>query len=315
MELNNYYCLTHPHPLVKNQNNGHWFCDISTQFNSCISGSSYLNVKTGGFRFRCSKATCNYAICPSCYDYYKCSEAEMPKLKSPFLALVHPHELTENFAKNGWSCDGRKLKETTEFTSVHVEGLNKIRYSCRKCDYDLCETCFLSHCDTRLNLDKVLLFRIENTKGSKGAEFVRSKTVQLVAQEDEESIDALKEEIKCLRIENEDLKKELTAIKHLVAEISEELNEFKNSLDSEIKSILLKNVGNAFSTLSNFSLDRLSDIMTFIPGVGQIMSACRFVYGLISDPMKAYYNKKKSDSIKKTLTKLDNLCQKLNSLK
>lgn len=154
MESNKYYVLTHHHPLQYRSQKTSWYCDISVQLSGCLSGHSSTN-KSQEDRYACPLADCFFAICLKCYEHYKCSSSEVPDNKSGLFSRFHGHQLTYNVGKS-WNCDGRKFYNDTP----HFDGENKPRYSCRKCDYDLCPTCFFCSFDARNHISKIHLLRI-----------------------------------------------------------------------------------------------------------------------------------------------------------
>ena len=313
MYANEFYCLTHPHPLKHMAAGNHsWFCDISVQLKGCLSSLSSLNTSKGT-HYKCNFVDCFYAICENCYEYYKCSQEEMPAQTPPYRSTIHSHDLDENIGKS-WKCDGRK--SYADFVFTHPDGPNTLRYSCRKCDFDLCKICFLCSFDIKDNVNKVLLKRNGKSKDkSKIKEYVHSETAKNLQKSNAiDDVDALKEQIKALEVENEQLKTEIKNIKALIFEIQEELQDFTNELNSELKGVLMQYAGSSLKALGGSSLSTLCDFMTIIPGIGQITSALKMVYNIIATPANLIKNKVKVDKVKKTIQKLESLNQKLKSI-
>lgn len=139
---------------------------------------------------------------------------------------------------------------------------------------------------------------------------------QLEEKTEDESMDELRQKVKALEIENQTLKQELANIKALIFEVQEELTEFRNELTGELKDILMNYAGSAFGVFDMIegAVSSIGDVLTLIPGIGQIASAVKMVYNACSSPVKAIKNKVKADKIKKTLDKLENLKAKLISI-
>lgn len=143
------------------------------------------------------------------------------------------------------------------------------------------------------------------------------ETIKTIQKENKDnSMDELISKVKALEIENNSLKQELRNIKLLMAEVQEELKEFRNELTGELKDILMNYAGSAFGVfdLVKGTVSTIADVMTLIPGIGQIAGALKLVYNACASPAKAIKNKIKADKIKKTLDKLEKLKDKLNSI-
>lgn len=308
MESNKYYVLTHFHPLIYRSQKTSWFCDLSVQVSGCMSGQSPKNKSTED-RYVCSLPNCFFAACLKCYEHYKCSSHEIPDEKSALFSRIHPHQLTYNVGKS-WTCDGKKVYTHNS----HADGENKPRYSCRKCDFDLCANCFFCSFDPRNHISKAHLLRASKEK--KAAPMASHTLQQLEEKTQDESMDELRQKVKALEIENQTLKQELANIKALIFEVQEELTEFRNELTGELKDILMNYAGSAFGVFDMIegAVSSIGDVLTLIPGIGQIASAVKMVYNACSSPVKAIKNKVKADKIKKTLDKLENLKAKLISI-
>lgn len=309
METNDFYMLTHPHPLKIRSKKTSWFCDLSVQLSGCMSGLTPSNHSLED-RYVCTIPGCLYAACLKCYQHYKCNSFEMPGKNTKNFSRIHSHELTENIGKS-WNCDGRKFY--TQYEMTHDDGKEKRRYSCRNCDFDLCPSCFLSSFDCRAHISTILLKRAGTEKKSTA---MIVETFNVLEQNQSEGIDELRARIKALEIENHSLKEELKNIKALIFEIQEELTEFKKELTGEMRDILIKYAGSALGIfdLVGGAVSSLGDILTIIPGIGQIAGALKLVYSACSSPVKAVSNKIKADRIKRTLDKLDKLKAKLDSI-
>ena len=143
-----------------------------------------------------------------------------------------------------------------------------------------------------------------------------AKTFQVLEEESPDNVADLKEKIRCLEVENAELKEELLSIKGLISEIQVELKDFKQELDSGLRDILFKHAGSALGVFDMVggAVSSLSDILTIIPGVGQIIGAIKLMYSTATSAMSAVKNKGKADRIKKTLQKLEDLSKKLNRI-
>ena len=236
----------------------------------------------------------------------------MPDFKAPFRSTLHPHVLLKNVGKE-WHCDGKKFY--VNYNMHHEDGKNKNRYSCRPCDFDLCPKCMDCSLDIRTHVNRVLLARQpQNANPMKN--LLASKTFQILEEESRDNVADLKEKIRCLEVENAELKEELGSIKDLISEIQVELKDFKQELDSGLRDLLVKHAGSALGVFDMIggTVSSLSDILTIIPGVGQIIGALKLMYSTATSTMSAVKNKGKADRIKKTLHKLEDLSKKLNRI-
>lgn len=139
----------HNHPVYLNLNDNGWACDGQKLLGGCKKGCTGFRQTKGWLRFTCKP--CDYDLCEGCYNAYNGTMkakttarlvAATTSLPNTIQVCVHPHELELNPSDNGWACDGRKLpdgcrKGCTGFRQTK----GWMRYSCKPCDFDLCEGC------------------------------------------------------------------------------------------------------------------------------------------------------------------------------
>ena len=132
-KCNNFRSKYHIHYLYdKTNDNGNWICDIC---------QNYYNKNREG-RFRCTN--CDFDICLKC----KLLEESGYKFNNIFICRFDSHILIDSTVEaNDWICNICKKS----FKQKTIK-----RFSCRKCNFDICNDCKLKE-ELNSGLEKISL--------------------------------------------------------------------------------------------------------------------------------------------------------------
>ena len=132
-------CASHNHKLFKTKITNEWKCRgkiFNDGTKECKGGE-----KTFKYRYSCTNTKCKDNSIDYCVE---CAGNKDTMFKHP----KHNCKLESGIKNSGWACNAKSFKDGclsgfSEFYKSNGEN----SFSCRPCDFDMCEKCYVHYFD------------------------------------------------------------------------------------------------------------------------------------------------------------------------